>query len=483
MRISYSIKSKMSIYRLTLIVMTSLYWSLAQSDDTFFSFGGGCGGNKVLNSFASPFESKARSKGYEVVRSFHDSDTPSVGHDGPGTEIDLLARLDQVIKKYESPAGSCKTKNCQFILNISSHGFPGDVVSDKVKHSVCGADGAKVDLSKVRKKLLVLNKMGINIGIIDESCFSGGSLDLFSDFSCVLTSASKVLPHNSPSQSASYGRSLSKFSTAPVSFLDLAVTQLLHVSNVNLMQNTPLVGSPDSDPILDRLNKISNSIGQSMKTSLYKDFMQEFKFKTPTELKAFLSSCSTLFNKFSGLPMEVVTKDPRFIELKLDPKMITYCSKVTYVRNHASLISESQKWDQQDYDSFLGELSCEMIPETGVEALAKEAISIGTSVGPSSSLNKSLNEIAGRKDVKTAADAAGFSCSTHLEKSSLAVVAKEVTSLSGCVNLCTSQIESLSRLKNADKYYVASVCVNKLKALKLIASNLDQSNLCQRIKI
>ncbi len=80
-------------------------------------------------------------------------------------------------------------KDDRLILVVNGHG--SKKVAGRAAHFVGFGDGSRLDLSEISKKLESFTQAGAKIAVIDESCYSGNTIDLASTGACVITSQNR----------------------------------------------------------------------------------------------------------------------------------------------------------------------------------------------------------------------------------------------------------------------------------------------------
>lgn len=109
---------------------------------------------------------------------------------GEGSLENLFASLDAAMTL---PRGS------QLLLVVLTHGWPATqarahswcVTYTQVETGEVKTADMAVDYPPFYKRLEMLREAGVRVGIVDESCYSGGSLDVLSTQACVVTTQTR----------------------------------------------------------------------------------------------------------------------------------------------------------------------------------------------------------------------------------------------------------------------------------------------------
>ena len=356
-------------------------------EKSFLTFGGGCGNNELLTRFKQTIEDGAKKNGYEIYDSFsyqEEAVEDVISNDGkiitakPGNRVHFEQQMKKVVDKYKNM--DCKNDKCQFVLSLSTHGAPGDVSNpenygideEKRGHNICTADNGRYNVSDLKPFLSDLKKLGVNIGIIDESCYGGGSANELQKYGCVLTSTSSYIPHTEPSVFSSYSSAYAKVTNnlkikAP-NMQQMAIAELVNQSSSN-QQNVPLIKFPESDKNLAVLNMMTEFIGYRQKSDkLVKGFKYIAKMDV-VEFSTVLKQCKAAFDKIVGVIEN--QKDAQWLKNFLaDPKLNSICRETPIVRNHRDKLAEMD-WDEENFKTFKSALRCEMASHSSKDQFVK----------------------------------------------------------------------------------------------------------------
>ncbi len=89
--------------------------------------------------------------------------------------VPVLTKASMFKAIAEAKKNLGNTPGDQFLLAINTHG------SQPPDHMVCMGDGELVPMREIKEKLLELKNKGIKVGVLDASCFSGGTVEIFRD--------------------------------------------------------------------------------------------------------------------------------------------------------------------------------------------------------------------------------------------------------------------------------------------------------------
>ncbi len=159
-----------------------------------FLFGGGSeppGVKTIFDPWLVNLNNFKNSSGYQVVSAFDGShsNTKALNQTLAGTNArsGSLQEIRQQIEKYKQQIrnGSLKQGD-QILITIATHG--GQMKAPYANHAVAATDGQYNTAELIALRDLAESK-GVKLGIIDSSCYSGASLALGTDKTCVLTAA------------------------------------------------------------------------------------------------------------------------------------------------------------------------------------------------------------------------------------------------------------------------------------------------------
>jgi hypothetical protein len=112
--------------------------------------------------------------GYETTWINRDSKT---GHQGVA------------VRAYEAINSLSLKKGDQFILIVNGHGVPRQ--PGKQAHLVAFGDKSFLDMEGISKNIEALTQAGVRVAVIDESCYSGNTIDLSSTGACVISAQNR----------------------------------------------------------------------------------------------------------------------------------------------------------------------------------------------------------------------------------------------------------------------------------------------------
>ncbi|MNJ90994.1 hypothetical protein D3C87_86370 [compost metagenome] len=113
------------------------------------------------------------------------ADEKTDGKNKPFYAQDFNSQLDSYIRQIND--GTLK-KDDQLLVSIMTHGWLQE--GKEVTHKISTTD-KEVDLDKLKKLRDLAEAKGVKLGILDMSCFSGATLKLGSDKTCVLSLATE----------------------------------------------------------------------------------------------------------------------------------------------------------------------------------------------------------------------------------------------------------------------------------------------------
>jgi len=504
------------------VVLLFSYFTLLSAwtqSNSVMSFGGGCGDNRLLKRFKNSLVNQAQAHGFEEFSSFADQEERVLNENAPGNKAHLENQLSQVVKKYENK--DCDKEECQFLFSISAHGYPGDISSPvkyglnqskKIGHAVCLANNQKYPVANFKPYLDKLKKMGVKIGIIDESCFSGGSALELSEYGCVLSVTSSFTPHTAIQSNASHSGAYNK---VKVNLENPRPTmqQMMIASLVNQtfsgMKNLPLMRQPDNDTVMDRLNKVSEFIGYKESASAVGRGIYLIKNMSADKFASIMKLCKKVFDNAAGKPMETIQSEQWYKDFSKNKEQEGICRKLPVVRNHRDKLA-AMNWDQGSFDKFKNSLECEFkqnlvssdlnhllsksISDLEVETIFEKEPIIQNKKIDANIMDEAFQKIElSAKDLSLVAQKYGFKCSAGLDKApagtqsasrsirSSVNIIKNLpqfgVNIKPCVSLCTSIIKAnlRSRSFNSGDDYFAAGCINKMKAIYLMTKEVQKA--------
>jgi hypothetical protein len=517
------------IFLFTTIITFNYSWA---QDKAFMSFGGGCGNNTALSRFKNGIEETAKANGHRTYSSFSNSEKSVADPASSGNINHLKAELEKAIADFGKK--DCNKEHCQFIFHISTHGYPGDVSSPvsfglekekKVGHAVCLANNTKYYVSDLKPYFTKLKEKGVKIGVIDESCFSGGSANELGDVACVLTATSSFIPNTAPDDYASFSKSTSENIDAGFknpSFEDLMIGELVGQTGTG-MKNVPLMKYPAEDKVMAGLNAYSEFFGYLQNSLQINKAIYATGKMDLVKFSSLIKECHEAFVKANGIPPEAIKSQEWYIEFQKDPVRVDVCRFIPIVRNHHDKLAEL-KWDEDKKSNFVGVLkSCD---ETNSVLDNQNKAVLNTLSDVSNFMIKdmepNLKELGFQEtditklftdinfeseSVKKLAKQYKFDCKAGFnnhtkpyaefkaykregEATQLSIHLVNINDISAgfpshkdCFNFCLDTIKLVSKLKSRldGDQYVASNCLNKIKALHLIRKKAIRMELEKRI--
>lgn len=121
--------------------------------------------------------------GLDLVRGRDNTRDVSIPGVKPFTRHELISALETQLQNLK--------EGDQFLLTILTHG-----TYKKGGHLICLGDGSGLDLSDsaIASPLRKLNQKGVRVAVIDNSCFGGQTVSIFSEHACVLATQSGNFP-------------------------------------------------------------------------------------------------------------------------------------------------------------------------------------------------------------------------------------------------------------------------------------------------
>ncbi len=520
--------------RIILILIFISFNALADDSKVYFSFGGGCGNPETLKKFKKELEESALKNGHKVLSSFHESEQPTNNESSPGNKNHFESQLKQVIKDFKEK--DCQVENCQFVLNLTAHGYPGDNREASTygfpqfstrKHGLCLANDQKYETQNLRPFLEELKKQGVKVGIIDESCYGGSSVGAFSDLACVVTATSSIIPHSASHSSNSFSTSHQKLSdegSKQVSLENMMVQQLLKTSSVGGINNLPMVGMPKMSKTLQELNKASDVLSYKQSQKFTGEVIRKLPTMSLEDFREKLHSCSLFYKKTKGKPVEVLEKESWYQDFTEDKFLFDFCTKINFNKSHARKY-DGLVWNKKEKQIYREGLICEskyfssqrLFEDLSVELEDYIQTSLNdskASLPSGSEVDKYLNSLKAnlasydfncrfdiRQFIKERPQFAyemGISKTTKesdiQKKFKTSMITPFLNStndnVENCYKSCRSVLKNIHFVKSTKHdHLLASMCLNRLKAFQVIIDKVKAEkskanhSLCSQIQI
>jgi hypothetical protein len=181
-----------------LFMVLSDGFSVANAKDSTLLVGGGCHEQlgKEMARESNLYIEKMRTLGWEVGSVYGGKMNPKYRG---GLTLDFDAVIDNTGEISLKSSRSLTKENFiqslseqaeilkdgdQFLLNIVTHGS-----YQKQGHVICLGDGTRLDLNdpEIHRLFEKMKNRGVKIGVLDNSCYGGQTVDLFSKYGCVVS--------------------------------------------------------------------------------------------------------------------------------------------------------------------------------------------------------------------------------------------------------------------------------------------------------